>query len=117
MNRGVPPTALKARTGEFTPPGMAAQAREKSSAETVSTPPVWQSSATRRVPGVHTGAEQDRNRSQDQDEQPDGERDRVDSTAAGNQPEDQEEREARRQYGDAAPRPAAPGESEEAEDD
>ena len=27
MNRGVPPTALKARTGEFTPPGVTASAR------------------------------------------------------------------------------------------
>src|SRR4051794_40728099 len=27
MNRGVPPTELNARTGEFTPPGMAAFAR------------------------------------------------------------------------------------------
>src|SRR5690606_6302157 len=30
MNRGVPPTALKARTGEFTPPGVTACARSKS---------------------------------------------------------------------------------------
>src|SRR5258708_24144413 len=29
MNRGVPPTALKARTGEFTPPGMTSCARWK----------------------------------------------------------------------------------------
>ncbi|GAB4589375.1 hypothetical protein Ntsu_72070 [Nocardia sp. IFM 10818] len=34
MNRGVPPTELKARTGEFTPPGMTAAARSKSWAET-----------------------------------------------------------------------------------
>ena len=27
MKRGVPPTALKARTGEFTPPGVTALAR------------------------------------------------------------------------------------------
>ncbi len=30
MKRGVPPTALKARTGEFTPPGVTARARSKS---------------------------------------------------------------------------------------
>src|SRR5689334_15459421 len=29
MKRGVPPTALKARTGELTPPGMTARARSK----------------------------------------------------------------------------------------
>ncbi len=29
MNRGVPPTAAKARTGEFTPPGVTARARSK----------------------------------------------------------------------------------------
>src|SRR5215218_2450481 len=29
MNRGVPPTARKARTGEFTPPGMTVLARAK----------------------------------------------------------------------------------------
>src|SRR5580693_5833871 len=33
MKRGVPPTALKARTGEFTPPGMTAQASSNSFAE------------------------------------------------------------------------------------
>src|SRR3954454_15061963 len=33
MNRGVPPTALKARTGEFTPPGVTARARSNSAAE------------------------------------------------------------------------------------
>src|SRR5436190_21807550 len=30
MNTGTPPTAPNARTGEFTPPGMTAQARRKS---------------------------------------------------------------------------------------
>jgi hypothetical protein len=34
MNRGVPPTARKARTGLFTPPGVIACARAKRSAET-----------------------------------------------------------------------------------
>ena len=34
MNRGVPPTELKARTGEFTPPGMTADASANSFAET-----------------------------------------------------------------------------------
>src|SRR3712207_6672170 len=33
MNRGVPPTARKARTGELTPPGMTFCARANSSAE------------------------------------------------------------------------------------
>ena len=33
MNRGVPPTARKARTGEFTPPGMTRWARSNSSAD------------------------------------------------------------------------------------
>ena len=33
MNRGVPPTEVKARTGEFTPPGMTAHASAKSFAE------------------------------------------------------------------------------------
>ena len=33
MNRGVPPTELNARTGEFTPPGMSAHASAKSAAE------------------------------------------------------------------------------------
>ena len=35
MNRGVPPTEVKARTGEFTPPGMTAHASAKSFAEYV----------------------------------------------------------------------------------
>ncbi|GGY69034.1 hypothetical protein GCM10010363_57800 [Streptomyces omiyaensis] len=34
MNRGVPPTARKARTGEFTPPGVTRDARSKSVCET-----------------------------------------------------------------------------------
>src|SRR5271156_3091504 len=34
MKRGVPPTALNARTGEFTPPGMTAQASSNSFDET-----------------------------------------------------------------------------------
>ena len=34
MNRGVPPTARNARTGEFTPPGITRWARANSSAET-----------------------------------------------------------------------------------
>jgi hypothetical protein len=38
MNRGVPPTAVKARTGEFTPPGITAHASSKSLAETVTAP-------------------------------------------------------------------------------
>ena len=33
MNRGVPPTALNARTGEFTPPGVTARARSNSAAD------------------------------------------------------------------------------------
>jgi hypothetical protein len=33
MNRGVPPTALKARTGEFTPPGVTAWARANRAAD------------------------------------------------------------------------------------
>ena len=33
MKRGVPPTALKARTGEFTPPGVTARARSNSAPE------------------------------------------------------------------------------------
>ena len=33
MKRGVPPTASNARTGEFTPPGVTARARAKSSPE------------------------------------------------------------------------------------
>ena len=33
MNRGVPPTELKARTGELTPPGMEREARSNSWAE------------------------------------------------------------------------------------
>ncbi len=33
MNRGVPPTARKARTGEFTPPGVTADARSNRSCE------------------------------------------------------------------------------------
>ena len=33
MKTGVPPTALKARTGEFTPPGKDALARSNSAAE------------------------------------------------------------------------------------
>jgi hypothetical protein len=35
MKRGVPPTAVKARTGEFTPPGMTAQASSNNVADTV----------------------------------------------------------------------------------
>ena len=34
MNRGVPPTEVNARTGEFTPPGMTAHASANSFAET-----------------------------------------------------------------------------------
>ncbi|GAA4906270.1 hypothetical protein GCM10023237_27240 [Streptomyces coeruleoprunus] len=34
MKRGVPPTARKARTGEFTPPGVTWDARSKSDCET-----------------------------------------------------------------------------------
>ncbi len=33
MNRGVPPTALNARTGEFTPPGVTRWARWNQSAD------------------------------------------------------------------------------------
>ena len=33
MNRGVPPTARKARTGELTPPGVTASARRSSASE------------------------------------------------------------------------------------
>ena len=33
MKRGVPPTARKARTGEFTPPGMTRWARSNRAAE------------------------------------------------------------------------------------
>ncbi len=33
MNRGVPPTARNARTGEFTPPGITCCARSNSSAD------------------------------------------------------------------------------------
>ena len=33
MKRGVPPTALNARTGELTPPGVTACARSKSAAD------------------------------------------------------------------------------------
>ena len=35
MNTGVPPTPLKARTGEFTPPGITSCAREKSAVDFV----------------------------------------------------------------------------------
>ena len=35
MKRGVPPTALNARTGEFTPPGIRRCARAKSSSDWV----------------------------------------------------------------------------------
>src|SRR4051794_22014963 len=35
MKRGVPPTALNARTGELTPPGVTAWARSNSAAEVV----------------------------------------------------------------------------------
>ena len=34
MNRGVPPTEVNARTGEFTPPGITAHASANSFAET-----------------------------------------------------------------------------------
>jgi hypothetical protein len=34
MNRGVPPTARKARTGEFTPPGVTSRARSNQAADT-----------------------------------------------------------------------------------
>jgi uncharacterized OsmC-like protein len=46
MNRGVPPTARKARTGEFTPPGMTRCARSNSSADfDASTSPVCNAGA------------------------------------------------------------------------
>ncbi|GAB3416995.1 hypothetical protein GCM10027569_40560 [Flindersiella endophytica] len=43
MNLGVPPTARKARTGEFTPPGVTTLARpnQDSEAGTVVTRPLW----------------------------------------------------------------------------
>ena len=41
MNRGVPPTAVKARTGEFTPPGMTAQASSNSCAEVRTRASAW----------------------------------------------------------------------------
>ncbi len=36
MNRGVPPTPANARTGEFTPPGVTASARENNPREVAS---------------------------------------------------------------------------------
>src|SRR5258708_13174426 len=38
MNRGVPPTALNARTGEFTPPGMTSCARWKRASDCLPMP-------------------------------------------------------------------------------
>ncbi len=55
MNRGVPPTAVKARTGELTPPGMTAHASANSCAEAVGRwawPPVSQPAVTRQLQGV-----------------------------------------------------------------
>ena len=54
MKRGVPPTALKARTGEFTPPGVTVRARSKSAADAVVE--AVRSGVTRRLsPRVPTG--------------------------------------------------------------
>jgi phosphoribosylcarboxyaminoimidazole (NCAIR) mutase len=73
MNRGVPTTDPKARTGEFTPPGVAASARLKSAADSatvsgagsaatldgvagsVLTPPVCQAPVRARGHGRHAG--------------------------------------------------------------
>src|SRR6476620_11015500 len=54
MKRGVPPTAVNARTGEFTPPGMRAHASAKSFAETsvLDMPPVFQQGPMRQLQGV-----------------------------------------------------------------
>src|ERR1700756_4768792 len=41
MKRGVPPTAVKARTGEFTPPGMTAQASSNRAAEVLTAAAAW----------------------------------------------------------------------------
>src|SRR5690625_3517950 len=40
MNRGVPPTAANARTGEFTPPGVTAQACSNNRADAAAAVPV-----------------------------------------------------------------------------
>ena len=61
MNRGVPPTARKARTGEFTPPGMTCWARSNNAADAGTSlirPSVKRASARRsrpRLPGAQTG--------------------------------------------------------------
>src|SRR6185312_16413760 len=54
MKRGVPPTAVNARTGEFTPPGIRAHASAKSFAETsvLDMPPVFQQGPMRQLQGV-----------------------------------------------------------------
>src|SRR5438093_7339342 len=59
MNTGTPPTAPNARTGEFTPPGMTAQARRKSppdsSPSLIRLPPSWAPAASRADPGPAAG--------------------------------------------------------------
>ena len=54
MKRGVPPTAVNARTGEFTPPGMRAHASAKSFAETsvLDMAPVFQQGQMPQLQGV-----------------------------------------------------------------
>src|SRR3954468_21534564 len=57
MKRGGPPTAVNARTGEFTPPGLRAPASVKSFAETsvLDMPPVFQQGRMRQLQGVVAG--------------------------------------------------------------
>src|SRR4029453_1786517 len=55
MNRGVPPTARKARTGEFTPPGVTARARSNRACEAWNEVTRRFSQATGRTGGLGTG--------------------------------------------------------------
>ena len=58
MKRGVPPTARKARTGEFTPPGVTASARSNRAREAESgevMTPVSQPRGARAGPGEADG--------------------------------------------------------------
>src|SRR4051812_30505726 len=52
MKRGVPPTARKARTGAFTPPGITSLARASSAADAGASVVVWTGTGCELMPPV-----------------------------------------------------------------
>ena len=118
MNRGVPPTEVNARTGELTPPGMAADARAKRAAEVSvpSTRPVlqpgrrparggavgWVSAGTGEEP-VRVGQEEDDHSPDGGHEQEGHEADHPARGAPADQARGQQQREPDREHGEHDP--------------